>query len=108
MKDKALWKSVQSAQWDDIVLDEQFLDGLKRDTKTFFENMEIYNELGITWKRGLLLLGPPGNGKTESIKVLLKESGQSALYVKSFTSQGVRIAKLSLLRYELDSSQLLV
>lgn len=36
---------------------------------------------------GLLLLGPPGNGKTESIKVLLKESGQAALYVKSFTTQ---------------------
>lgn len=34
-------------------------------------------------------LGPPGNGKTESIKVLLKESGISSLYVKSFNTNRV-------------------
>jgi SpoVK/Ycf46/Vps4 family AAA+-type ATPase len=36
-------------------------------------------------------LGPPGNGKTESIKVLLKESGIPSLYVKSFATSHVRL-----------------
>lgn len=88
-KDKALWGAIRSASWDDIILEPEFLEGLRRDTKTFFENRQIYQELGVVWKRGLLLLGPPGNGKTESIKVLLKESGQAALYVKSFTTPDV-------------------
>ena len=90
-KDKALWKAIGKASWDDIILEEDFLQSLRRDTRTFFSNQQIYHDLGVTWKRGILFLGPPGNGKTESIKVLLKESGQAALYVKSFTTQNVSV-----------------
>ncbi|GJF00414.1 AAA family ATPase [Phanerochaete sordida] len=86
-KSKQLYKAVQAASWDDIVLDEQFKEGLRRDTKTFFENKDAYASLNIAWKRGILLLGPPGNGKTESIKALLNENKHIApLYVKSFTT----------------------
>lgn len=88
-KRKDLWKAVQKSSWDDLVLEPDFLDNLRRDTRTFFDNREIYQQLGVTWKRGLLMLGPPGNGKTETIKVLLKELKQNALYVKSFTTANV-------------------
>jgi len=56
-KDKKLWESIQMSQWDDLVLDQSFVFGLKRDTETFFSSKDIYESLGITWKRGLLLLG---------------------------------------------------
>lgn len=56
-KDKALWAAVQAASWGEIVLDSSFLEGLRRDTETFFTSQEIYKSLGIVWKRGLLLLG---------------------------------------------------
>ncbi|GJJ05945.1 hypothetical protein Clacol_000132 [Clathrus columnatus] len=85
-KDKKLYKAIASSSWDNLVLDQGFINGLKRDTETFFSSKDIYHSLGITWKRGLLLLGAPGNGKTESIKVLLKETNVPALYVKSFTT----------------------
>ncbi|KAI0318403.1 P-loop containing nucleoside triphosphate hydrolase protein [Amylostereum chailletii] len=84
--DKKLFKAVQAADWDDVVLEDAFKEGLQRDTSGFFASREIYEELGITWKRGILLLGPPGNGKTESIKALLKDAQYPALYVKSFTT----------------------
>lgn len=88
-KDRALWTSIQNSSWHNVVLEEGILESLRRDTRTFFENKKIYEELGVAWKRGLLLLGPPGNGKTESIKALLKESKQAGLYVKSFTTMTV-------------------
>lgn len=57
MKDKKLYQAVSSTSWDDLVLDQSFVDGLKRDTETFFSSKDIYHSLGITWRRGLLLLG---------------------------------------------------
>lgn len=56
-KSKSLYKSIEQAKWDDIVLDETFKANLRRDTDTFFSSQEIYQNLGITWKRGILLLG---------------------------------------------------
>lgn len=93
-KNKKLYKAVKNASWDEVVLEDRFKEGLRRDTKTFFASKDAYESLQITWKRGILLLGPPGNGKTESIKALLHEStgtGVNPLYVKSFTTRDVSI-----------------
>lgn len=56
-KSKSLYEAIETASWEDLVLDESFKEGLKRDTDTFFASKEIYNSLGIPWKRGILLLG---------------------------------------------------
>jgi len=46
----------------------------------------------VAWKRGILLIGQPGLGKTECVKLLLKETAKTALYVKSFsTEQGAEM-----------------
>jgi len=45
----------------------------------------VYERYGVPWKRGVLFLGPPGNGKTHTLKALLNASpGVPCLYVKSF------------------------
>jgi hypothetical protein len=56
-QDEELTKAVESASWDNLVLEESFVKGLQRDTSTFFSSEKIYKSLGITWKRGILLLG---------------------------------------------------
>ena len=56
-QDEELTKAVESASWDNLILEESFVKGLQRDTSTFFSSESIYKSLGITWKRGILLLG---------------------------------------------------
>ncbi|KAJ7180277.1 P-loop containing nucleoside triphosphate hydrolase protein [Mycena crocata] len=88
-KDHQLWIDCQSADWKDVILKEAFKKELQKDVYGFFKSEAIYRELAIPWKRGLILHGPPGNGKTISIKVIMKTCdalGFAPLYVKSFQS----------------------
>ncbi|KAJ7368475.1 P-loop containing nucleoside triphosphate hydrolase protein [Mycena albidolilacea] len=86
-KDHALWKSIQTADWKDVILDDGFKKDLQKDIYGFFKSEPIYRDLAIPWKRGIIMHGPPGNGKTISIKVIMKTCdalGFAPLYVKSF------------------------
>lgn len=88
-KDHDLWVDVQKGRWEDVILNEKFKTALKKDVYGFFDAENVYKRLGIPWKRGLIMYGPPGNGKTISLKVVIKtcsEKGFSPLYVKSFQS----------------------
>ena len=83
-KDKGMFKSIQAARESDLVLPKDLLARLRRDTVSFFENEKLYREIGAPWKRGIMLLGPPGNGKTATIALILKSLPKVAiLYVKS-------------------------
>jgi chaperone BCS1 len=50
----------------DPVLHRQILD----DLDGFCHNQELYRQLGRAWKRGYLLHGPPGTGKTSLIAAI--------------------------------------
>ncbi|KDN40527.1 P-loop containing nucleoside triphosphate hydrolase protein, partial [Tilletiaria anomala UBC 951] len=83
-KSKALYASVQATNESDLILSPELLKRLHRDTNTFFESRDIYKSINAPWKRGLLLIGPPGNGKTGALQVLLKSMSHiPVLYVKS-------------------------
>lgn len=57
-------------EWADIALPAGLLDGIRRSVVGFFESRERYRALGIPYRRGLLFSGPPGCGKTLTIKAL--------------------------------------
>ncbi|KAL8743690.1 MAG: hypothetical protein Q9190_003977 [Brigantiaea leucoxantha] len=86
---KKLWEQVQQASWDNVILNEEMKKTLVELMKKFFESKDIYKDLGVPWKRGVIFHGPAGNGKTISIKALMhslskaKDQSIPALYVKS-------------------------
>ncbi|KAH8892254.1 P-loop containing nucleoside triphosphate hydrolase protein [Thozetella sp. PMI_491] len=89
IKSKSLWKSVQDASWDDVILNPKTKAKLLHDVEGFFDNRNMYQKLRIPWKRGVIFHGVPGNGKTISIKALINTLAQrklqpiQSLYVKS-------------------------
>lgn len=71
----------------DVVLPGTLGEEIRGDVLRFFGRRGFYEEHRLPWKRGLLFVGPPGNGKTQTIKALLRECEQPVLYVKSFHSR---------------------
>ncbi|CAN8100134.1 unnamed protein product [Discula destructiva] len=88
-KSRGLYKSVDSSSWDDVILNPDTKSKLIEDIQGFFENRELYKSFGVPWKRGIILHGLPGNGKTISIRALINALSKRqpepifSLYVKS-------------------------
>jgi hypothetical protein len=86
-KDPALFQSIQGTTFDDVVLAGSLKDEIRRDCRQFLDARERYESHGVPWKRGVLMLGPPGNGKTLCVKAIVNLLAVPCLYVKSFKAQ---------------------
>lgn len=60
---------------------------IQTDFTQFFDSREICERYGIPWKRGAIFIGPPGNGKTHTLKALINQLAKPCLYVRSFKSE---------------------
>ena len=60
---------------------------IREDLTRFFAMRETYELHAVPWKRGVLFVGPPGNGKTHAVKALINAIGKPCLYVKSFQAE---------------------
>jgi transitional endoplasmic reticulum ATPase len=49
-KSHELWLDVQKANWDDVILHDDFKKTFRDDIESFFESEEIYREYSIPWK----------------------------------------------------------
>jgi AAA+ superfamily predicted ATPase len=85
-KDKELFESIKAATFDNLVLAGSLKQQIQTDFQQFFESREVYDQYKIPWKRGAIFIGPPGNGKTHTLKALINQLGKPCLYVRSFKS----------------------
>ena len=98
-KNKTLFKAVSKSSWDDVIIDPAVKSDIIRDVESFFSSRSTYSQYNIPWKRGIILHGPPGCGKTISIKALMNSVRQrkiANLYVKSFKASGCQTDQASI------------
>src|SRR5579885_2793556 len=86
-KDRQLFKSIKGATLDNLILRGNLKQEIYNDLVQFFAARETYERYGIPCKRGVIFVGPPGNGKTHAVKAIINAIQQPCLYVKSFKAE---------------------
>ena len=94
-KSAELYQSVLKASWDAVIMEDEMKKAIIDDHISFFDSRDTYGKLQVPWKRGIIYHGPPGNGKTISIKAMMNTLYRRAdpiptLYVRSLSSVSTR------------------
>ncbi|KAG9319606.1 hypothetical protein KVV02_002136 [Mortierella alpina] len=90
-----------------IVMDPKLKNYIVNDAKEFFASESWYAERGLPFRRGLLLYGTPGTGKTSFIHALAGELGLN-IYVVNLSSKNLTDDTLSELVSDTPSRCLLL
>mmetsp|Transcript_22674 Transcript_22674/g.37922 ORF Transcript_22674/g.37922 Transcript_22674/m.37922 type:complete len:959 (+) Transcript_22674:1747-4623(+) len=77
-----------------VVLDSSISDELLHDARTFLTSRKWYSDRGIPYRRGYLLYGPPGCGKTSFVQVVAGELKQD-MCMLSLSDQSLDDSRLA-------------
>ena len=68
---------IKSRPLDSVILDGNQAQELLADVQEFLASADWYQRVGVPYRRGYLLYGPPGNGKSSVVKALAGELSMS-------------------------------
>lgn len=61
----------KDSKWEDLFLPEELKTNIRQTVEGFLKSRDIYESQQIPWKRGILLHGTPGCGKSSLIKTIM-------------------------------------
>ncbi|ODA77206.1 hypothetical protein RJ55_06833 [Drechmeria coniospora] len=92
---------------DSVVLDEGIEENIVDDVKDFLSRQQWYVDRGIPYRRGYLLFGPPGSGKSSFIQALAGELDFSVAMI-NLSETGMTDDKLAFLLTKLPKRSFLL
>jgi len=72
---------VDNISWDDVIITDKIRTTIRRNIENMFKYDKILKQNNVKVKRGVILAGEPGTGKTLICKALIRDSKSSVLYV---------------------------
>lgn len=78
--------------WNDVILPTGLIDEIRANVEGFFMSRDRYQGLGIPYRRGFLFTGPPGCGKTLTLKALANST--EATFITVLTRAKVHEAEI--------------
>merc|ERR550519_40531 len=86
--------SKQPRSSESVILDQDLSSELLKDGKNFLDSSDWYKETGIPYRRGYLLHGPPGCGKTSFAQVFAGALGMD-ICTLNLTEKGLHDEELA-------------
>jgi len=90
-----------------VIMADRIAERLLADIREFQGEASWYAELGIPYRRGYLLYGPPGNGKTSLVMAIASELGMS-VYVLNLANPSLDDIKLMGLLMQVGSNSIVL
>lgn len=89
--DELSYKSIDVFDVPTLILSYGIEKDIIKDINYFFKNKDFYKRNKIPYKRGLLLYGPPGNGKTTLIRKIMKNNKNYSFFIRSNTTMNQEV-----------------
>lgn len=79
------YEYTRDASWDDLFLPEDLKGDIVQSVEGFLSGKQVYETMRVPWKKGILLYGHPGCGKSSLIRTIISNYNFKPVTVQSGT-----------------------